>query len=174
MAEGIDTGLVRIDKIQNKIFESRTRVISGCNPKHPKQASEQRTMDSFRYGCDAIKGIFPGMMIRRIDFAMFAATWDIEDKEKIYYPETPTGPQQVTVEDLQALIFYAWNLKPEQIIIDDGTAHYIRKTAKYMSDKFGEPTISPSFTLRISGKPWPGCRWLVRSLTFPPAMILAR
>jgi DNA replicative helicase MCM subunit Mcm2 (Cdc46/Mcm family) len=39
MAEGIDTGLLRIDKIQNKIFESRTRVIFGCNPKHPKQAS---------------------------------------------------------------------------------------------------------------------------------------
>ena len=137
MAEGIDTGLLRIDKIQNKIFECRTRVIFGCNPKHPKQASEQRTMDSFRYGCEAIKGIFPGMMIRRIDFAMFAATWDIEDKEKIYFPETPDTPQQVTDEDLRALIFFAWNLKPEQIVIDDNTAHYIRKTAKYLSDKFG-------------------------------------
>ena len=137
MAEGIDTGLLRIDKIQNKIFECRTRVIFGCNPKHPKQASEQRTMDSFRYGCEAIKGIFPGMMIRRIDFAMFAATWDIEDKEKIYFPEIPDTPQQVTDEDLRALIFFAWNLKPEQIVIDDNTAHYIRKTAKYLSDKFG-------------------------------------
>ena len=137
MAEGLDTGLVRIDKIQNKIFESRTRVIFGCNPRHPKQASGQRTMDSFRYGCEAIKGIFPGMMIRRIDFVMFAASWDIEDKEKIYFPETPNAPQQVTVEDLRALIFYAWNLKPEQIVIDDNTAHYIRKTAKYLSDKFG-------------------------------------
>ena len=137
MAEGIDTGLLRIDKIQNKIFECRTRVIFGCNPKHPKQDSEQRTMDSFRYGCEAIKGIFPQMMIRRIDFAMFAATWDIEDKEKIYYPETPGTPQQVTDEDLRALIFFAWNLKPEQIVIDAATAHYIRKVAKYLSDKFG-------------------------------------
>jgi hypothetical protein len=123
--------------IQNKVFESRTRVLFGCNPKHPKQAAEQRTMDSFRYGCEAIKGIFPQMMIRRIDFAMFAATWDIEDKEKIYFPEKPDGPQEVTVEDLRALIFYAWSLKPEQIIIDDNTAHYIRQVAKYLSDKFG-------------------------------------
>ena len=137
MAEGIDTGLLRIDKIQNKIFECRTRVIFGCNPKHPKQAAEQRTMDSFRYGCEAIKGIFPQMMIRRIDFAMFAATWDIEDKAKIFFPETPNTPQQVTDEDLRALIFFAWNLKPEQIIIDAATAHYIRKVAKYLSDKFG-------------------------------------
>ena len=137
MAEGIDTGLLRIDKIQNKVFECRTRVIFGCNPKHPQQASEQRTMDSFRYGAEAIKGIFPGMMIRRIDFAMFAATWDIEDKEKIYYPEAPDTPQQVTDEDLRALIFFAWNLKPEQIVIDADTAHYIRRMAKYLSDKFG-------------------------------------
>ncbi|MDI6752809.1 MAG: hypothetical protein QME78_00255 [Thermodesulfobacteriota bacterium] len=137
MAEGIDTGLVRIDKIQNKVFESRTRVLFGNNPIHPKQAAEQRTMDSFRYGCEAIKGVYPQMMIRRIDFAMFSATWDIEDKEKIFYPEQPDGPQQVTAENLRALIFYAWNLKPEQIIIDDNTAHYIRKTAKYLSDRFG-------------------------------------
>lgn len=137
MAEGIDTGILRIDKIQNKVFESRTRVIFGCNPKHPKQASEQRTMDSFRYGCEAIKGIFPQMMIRRIDFAMFAATWDIEDKKKIYFPEAPSTPQQVTDEDLRALIFFAWNLKPEQIVIDDKVAHYIRQQAKYLSDKFG-------------------------------------
>ena len=137
MAEGIDTGLLRIDKIQNKIFESRTRVIFGCNPRHPKQASDQRTMDSFRYGCEAIKGIFPQMMIRRIDFAMFAATWDIEDKAKIYFPEIPTTPQQVTDEDLRALIFFAWSLKSEQIVIDPDTAHYIRKVAKYLSDKFG-------------------------------------
>jgi len=137
MAEGIDSGLVRIDKIQNKVFESRTRVLFGCNPKHPKQASDQRTMDSFRYGCEAIKGIFPQMMIRRIDFAMFAANWDIEDKNKIYFPEKPIDPQQVTVEDLRALIFYAWNLRPDQIIIDTNTAHYIRQVAKYLSDKFG-------------------------------------
>ncbi|MBM4288883.1 MAG: minichromosome maintenance protein MCM, partial [Deltaproteobacteria bacterium] len=137
MAEGLDTGLVRIDKIQNKVFESRTRVLFGCNPIHPKRAPGQRTMDSFRYGCEAIKGIFPEMMVRRIDFAIFAASWDIEDKEKIYFPEKPAGPQQVTREDLRALIFYAWNLRPDQIVIDDNTAHYIRQTAKYLSDKFG-------------------------------------
>lgn len=137
MAEGLDTGLVRIDKIQNKIFESQTRVIFGCNPKMPKQASNQRTMDTFRYGCEAIKGVFPVMMIRRIDFAMFAASWDIEDKEKIYFPEKPPCPQQVTDEDLRALIFFAWNLRPDQIVIGESTAQYIRKIAKYASDRFG-------------------------------------
>ncbi len=137
MAEGLDTGIIRIDKIQNKVFESRTRVLFGNNPKDPKQAAEQRTMDSFRYACEAIKGVYPRMMIRRIDFVMFAATWDIEDKQKIFFPELPDTPQQVDVEDLRALIFFAWNLKPEQIIIDPATAKYIREIAKYLSDKFG-------------------------------------
>jgi hypothetical protein len=137
MAEGLDSGLVRIDKIQNKVFESRTRVLFGCNPVHPRRSSGQRTMDSFRYGCEAIKGIFPEMMVRRIDFAMFAASWDIEDKEKIYFPEKPDTVQQVEAEDLRALIFYAWNLKPEQIFISEKTAHFIRQIAKHMSDVFG-------------------------------------
>lgn len=137
MAEGLDSGLVRIDKIQNKVFESRTRVLFGCNPVNPKWHAGQRTMDSFRYGCEAIKGIFPDMMIRRIDFVMFAASWDIEDKEKIYFPEKPDTVQQVALEDIQALIFYAWNLKPEQIVISEKTAKFIRQIAKHMSDEFG-------------------------------------
>jgi hypothetical protein len=137
MAEGMDTGFTRIDRIQNKVFESKTRVIFNCNPKHPRNPGEQRTMDSYQFGCEAIKGIFPQMMIRRIDIVMFSASWDIENKDVIYYPEKPDCAQQVSAEDLRALIFYAWNLKPEQVIIDDNTAHYIRQVAKYLSEKFG-------------------------------------
>jgi hypothetical protein len=137
MAEGIDTGIMRIDRIQNKVFESKTRVLFGCNPVNPKMHASQRTMDSFRYGCEAIQGIFPEMMIRRIDFVMFAASWDIDDKEKIYFPEIPDTEQQVLREDLQALIFFAWNLKPEQIVISERTALFIRQIAKSLSDVCG-------------------------------------
>jgi hypothetical protein len=83
VAEGFDTGLTRIDRIQNKVFESKTRVIFNCNPRHPKKAWEQRTMDSFRYGCQAIQGVFAQMMIRRIDMVLFSTAWDV-DKEKIF------------------------------------------------------------------------------------------
>jgi len=136
MAEGIDTGLTRIDRIQNKVFESATRVIFNCNPRHPQKMWEQRTMDSYRYGCEAIKSVFPQMMIRRIDLVLFSTAWDV-DKEKIFFPVVPEGEPLVSPEDLQALIFFAWNLKPEQIVIDTDTAHYIRKVAKYLSNKFG-------------------------------------
>ncbi|MCK9377495.1 MAG: hypothetical protein M0P73_15250 [Syntrophobacterales bacterium] len=145
MAEGMDTGLTRIDRIQNKVFESCTRVIFNCNPKDQRHFWEQRTMDSYRYCCESIKGIFPVMMIRRIDLAMFVASWDIEDKEKIYFPkDTQENPRRVEPEDLQALIFYAWNLKPEQIVwsTEDSfgnsfdTAGYVKRIAQYLSNKF--------------------------------------
>jgi hypothetical protein len=136
MAEGFDSGLTRIDRIQNKIFESKTRVIFNCNPRHPKKIWEQRTMDSFRYGCQAIMGIFPQMMIRRIDLVLVSTAWDV-NKEKIFFPTEPEGEPLVTPEDLQALVFFAWNLAPEQIIISPETAQYIREIAKYLSGKFG-------------------------------------
>jgi hypothetical protein len=136
MAEGFDTGLTRIDRIQNKIFESQTRVIFNCNPRHPKKMWEQRTMDSFRYGCEAIKGIFPQMMIRRIDLVLFSTAWDV-DKEKIFFPTTQEGEPLVMPADLRALVFFAWNLKPEQIIIEPDVGQYIRKIAKYLCAQFG-------------------------------------
>ena len=137
MAEGIDTGLTKIDRIQAKVFESATRVIFNCNPRHPQKYWEQRTMDSYRYGCEAIQGIFPQMMIRRVDLVMFATAWDIEDKEKIFFPQAPDTLPQLSSKDLQALIFYAWNLKEDQIVISENTAKYIRQTAKYLSKIFG-------------------------------------
>ncbi len=136
MAEGLETGLTRIDRIQNKVFESATRVIFNCNPRHPRKTWEQRTMDGYRYGCEAIKGIFPQMMIRRIDFAMYSTAWDV-DKEQIFFPTRPDGVQQVLPADLRALVFYAWNLKPEQIVVKEDVAYYIRQVAKFLSDKFG-------------------------------------
>lgn len=136
MAEGFDTGLTRIDRIQNKIFESQTRVIFNCNPRHPKKIWEQRTMDSFRYGCQAIQGIFPQMMIRRIDMVLTSTAWDV-DKEKIFFPTAPDSAPLVEPEDLRALVFFAWNLTPEQIIINPQVAQYIKEIAKYLSGKFG-------------------------------------
>jgi len=73
-------------------------------------------MDSYRYGCEAIQGIFPQMMIRRVDLVMFATAWDIENKEKIFFPQAPDTLPQLSSKDLQALIFYAWNLKEDQIV----------------------------------------------------------
>jgi hypothetical protein len=83
MAEGLDTGLVKIDRIQHKTFESTTRTIFSCNPRDPKQFSNQRKMEDFRHGCQALEGLFPDMMLRRVDLFLFATSGDIENKEEI-------------------------------------------------------------------------------------------
>jgi hypothetical protein len=137
MAEAIDTGQLRIARIETRTFESETRVLMICNPKADDRKANQRTMDTFRYGCTSIKDIFPQMMIRRIDLCLFVTSYDIEDKSKIYNPQTSDSPQWLTRENLRALIHYAWNLDIEQIIISPSIATLIRQEALKLAEKYG-------------------------------------
>ncbi len=147
MAEAIDTGQLRIARIETRTFESETRVLIVCNPRMPGREKNQRILSSFRYGCTAIQDIFPQMMIRRIDLCLFAGNSDIKDKSKIYDYENSDNPQWITRENLQALIYYAWNLTADQIIISKHVAQLIRQEALRLSDKFGKcedlPIIHP-------------------------------
>ena len=137
MAEGIDTGTVKIDRIQQRTFESATRVIFSCNPKEPKRAADQKKMEDFRHGCHAVDDLFVTMMLRRIDFCLFASSDDIEDKEEIFNPPEGMGDQQVMADDLRALIFWAWNLQEDQIVIDPKVGRLIRKKSLALSEVFG-------------------------------------
>jgi hypothetical protein len=137
MAEGIDTGTVKIDRIQQRTFESATRVIFSCNPKEPKRAADQKKMEDFRHGCHAVDDLFVTMMLRRIDFCLFASSGDIEDKEEIFNPPEGMGDQQVMADDLRALIFWAWNLQEDQIVIDPKVGRLIRKKSLALSKVFG-------------------------------------
>jgi hypothetical protein len=137
MAEGIDTGTVKIDRIQQRTFESATRVIFSCNPKEPQRAADQKKMEDFRHGCHAVDDLFVTMMLRRIDFCLFASSGDIEDKEEIFNPPEDMGDQQVMADDLRALIFWAWNLQEDQIVIDPKVGRLIRKKSLALSKVFG-------------------------------------
>jgi hypothetical protein len=137
MAEGLDTGIVKIDRIQHKVFESATRTIFSCNPRPPKNSPDQRRMGDLMHGCEALKGLFPDMMIRRVDFCMFATSGDIENKGVVFNPSEDPGPPQVSAEDLRALIFWAWNLKESQVIIPPEVAREIRRVALELSNEFG-------------------------------------
>jgi DNA replicative helicase MCM subunit Mcm2 (Cdc46/Mcm family) len=46
-AEGLDTGIIKINRIQHRTFESTTRTIFSCNPKDPKNSADQRGMSTF-------------------------------------------------------------------------------------------------------------------------------
>jgi hypothetical protein len=137
MAEGLDSGIIKIDRIQHKTFESATRTLFSCNPRDPKQYSNQKKMEDFRHGCQALDGLFPDMMLRRVDFCMFATSGDIENKEEIFNPPENLAPPKVTAEDLRALIFFAWNLKEEQITITTEVGKEIRQESLKLSRVFG-------------------------------------
>ena len=139
MAEALDTGVLKIARVESRTFESMTRCLFSCNPRAEDRYANQRSMDSFLYGCQALSDIFPQMMIRRIDLAMFVANYDIKDKNKIYAPKKLNGvPQVVTHKNFRSLIHYAWNLKPEQIYISDEVGELIRQKALELANKFGQ------------------------------------
>jgi hypothetical protein len=138
MAEALDRGRLKIDRIQNREFSAETRCLFLCNPVDPRRHSDQKTMASFRYGCTAVQAIFPKMMLRRLDMAIFAASFDFKDKAAVFNTPAPDGLKTaVTAENLRALIHYAWNLRPEQIIITKAVAKTIRNEAGRMASVFG-------------------------------------
>ena len=149
MSDSIDSGEIRIAKVQSRTFEAMTRCFFSCNPKMMDRQANQRTMDSFRFGCQALLDIFPAMMLRRLDLGLFAAQFDIEDTSKIYgtLDAVEETKNVVTGKRLRSLIHYAWNLKPEQIIIKKSVAKLIRKLAFKLSEKFGQcvdlPLVCP-------------------------------
>jgi predicted transcriptional regulator len=137
LAEGIETGITKIDRIAQRTFECRTRVILSCNPRHPRIPTEQLTLGSFDHGALALDGLFPSMLIRRVDLCLFASQDDIEDKEAIFNAPQDLSPQRVAAADLRALIFFAWSLKREQIVISSAVGQEIRNVSLELSRKFG-------------------------------------
>ena len=139
MAEALDSGRLQVDRVQNKKFEAETRVIFVCNPRDPRRFSDQKTIGSYQYGCLSLSDIFPKMMLRRLDLAIFAASFDIKNKNDVYSMLPPENYKPlITSDHLRSLIFYAWNLKPEQIIISNEIALLIRQESARLSTRFGQ------------------------------------
>jgi hypothetical protein len=103
-----------------------------------KRSADQRTMGSYKYGCRAVGDIFPKMMLRRLDMVMFAASFDIKNKEAVFNKKKPDGfVQTVSPENIRALIYYAWNLPADHIVIPEDVGLLIREQAAVLSAKFG-------------------------------------
>lgn len=138
MAEALDRGRLKIDRIQNREFAAETRCLFLCNPVDPRRHSDQKTMASFRYGCTSVQAIFPKMMLRRLDLALFAASFDFKDKSAVFNTPAPEDLKTVvTHENLRALIHYAWSLTPERISVSKAVADLIRSEAGRLASIFG-------------------------------------
>jgi len=131
ISKAMEEGFLQIDRVKSKGYESMTRLIMICNPK------KDRVMDSFSFGCESLKGLFPPTIIRRIDLAVFANSGDIQDLSFINRKRGKRVPRKITPEMLRAVIYWTWNLKPEQIIFTSEAEDLCLSQADKMSEKFG-------------------------------------
>jgi hypothetical protein len=141
MADSLDSGRLQVERVASKVFEAETRVIFVCNPRDPHKKHDQKTIGSYQYGCLCLSDIFTKMMLRRVDMVITAASLDIrkEDKDKVYNMVPPDNYKPVISEKhLRSLIFYAWNLNPDQIIISKPIAKMIREESLKLSNIFGQ------------------------------------
>jgi hypothetical protein len=134
---GMENGFFQIDKVRSKGYECMTRLIMIGNPKH------DQIMDAYTFGCETLKGVFPTTMIRRIDLAVLTNSGDILDTSLINKEQMDLANRKITPEMLRAVIFWAWNLKPDQIIIDRETLLYCLAEADKLGNTFGDAVDVP-------------------------------
>ena len=142
LAKAMEEGFLQVDRVQSKGYESQTRLILIANPK------KDRIMDTFAFGCEALKTLFPPMILRRIDLAVFANTSDLQDLSFASPPVTGDTPRQVTPEGLRAVIYWAWTLTPQQIRFAPAAERHCLQRAEALARVYGLagdiPLVPPS------------------------------
>jgi len=131
IAKAMEEGFLQIDRVQSRGYESQTRLILIANPK------KNQVMDSFSFGCEALATILKPFIIRRIDMAIFANTGDLKDLSFINRMRSRNKKRKITPEMLRAVIYWAWNLKPDRIIFTSEAEEYCLKRAAKLEDKYG-------------------------------------
>nr|BDD45325.1 hypothetical protein 3 [Elusimicrobiota bacterium] len=142
ISKAMEEGFLQIDRVQSKGYESMTRLIMICNPKG------DRVMDTFSFGCESLKSLFPPTIIRRTDLAIFTNSGDIKDISFINKKRDKEIPKRITPEMLRAVIYWVWNLKPDQVVFTPEAEQIALSNADEISDKFGDavdvPLVLPS------------------------------
>ncbi len=143
MADAMDSGRLKVDRIVTREFKAETRCLFTCNPKDVSRIANQKTMAAFQYGCRSVRDIFPQMMIRRVDLFAFAASYDLKIDQLASAMSKKKVRPVLTPENYKALIHYAWNLGPEQTIISPDVYKLICKEATRLSGIFGGASDLP-------------------------------
>lgn len=142
ISKGMDEGFLQIDRVASKGYESMTRLIMLANPKYDK------VMDTFSYGCESLRNIFPAPVIRRIDLSAFVNAGNVKAISRINRKTHVNGSRKITPAMLRAVIYFAWNLKPGQIVFTPDAEIECLDTATTVSTVFGDatdiPLVSPS------------------------------
>lgn len=140
MAKGMEEGFIQVDRVSSKGYESQTRLFMMANPKN------DRTMDTFSFGCQAISSVFPSTIIRRTDLVVFANSSDIKDLSFINAPREKGHIGLITPSMLRSAVYWAWNLTPDRIKWEAGAEEEVLAQSKALSDKYGDASDIPLVT----------------------------
>ena len=142
LAKAMEEGFLQIDRVQSKGYESQTRLILIANPR------KDRIMDTFAFGCEALGALFPPMIIRRIDLAVFANVGDLKELSFINRLQSEAVTRKITPDMLRAVIYWAWNLQPDQICFPESAQRHCLERAEELSRTYGFaggiPLVPPS------------------------------
>ncbi len=142
ISKAMEEGFIQIDRVKSRGYESMTRLIMICNPRG------DQVMDSYSFGCETLKGLFSPTIIRRIDLAVFANSGDLQDLSFINRKRPEHTGGKITPDMLRAVIYWTWNLKPENVVFTPEAEEVCLSQADRMSDVFGYavdiPLVPPS------------------------------
>ena len=142
LAKAMEEGFLQIDRVQSKGYESQTRLILIANPR------KDRIMDTFTFGCEALGALFPPMITRRVDMAVFANIGDLKDLSFINRLRSQSPARKITPDMLRAVIYWAWNLHPDQICFPEAAQRHCLECAEDLSRTYGFagdiPLVPPS------------------------------
>jgi len=141
ISKAMEEGFLQIDRVQSRGYESQTRLILIANPK------KDQIMDAFSFGCESLQRLFPPTVIRRTDFAVFANAGDLKDLSFINQKIGASKASRLSPEMLRALIFWVWNLRPEQVDFRPEAEDTCLAQAKEMTEVFGYAADIPLVTL---------------------------
>jgi 5S rRNA maturation endonuclease (ribonuclease M5) len=141
ISKAMEEGFLQIDRVQSKGYESQTRLIMIANPK------KDAVMDSFSFGCESLATILPPTIIRRTDIAVFANSGDLQDLSFINRRRREGSRGRVTPAMLRALVYWAWNLRPEQIAFTPEAEDECLERAQALSETYGFAADIPLITL---------------------------
>ncbi len=141
ISKAMEEGFLQIDRVQSKGYESQTRLVMIANPK------KDLVMDSFSFGCESLTTILPPTIIRRTDVAVFANSGDLKDLSFINRKRAEGNRRRITPEMLRAVVYWAWNLRPEQIIFTSEAEDYCLQRAQELSEVYGYAVDVPLVTL---------------------------
>ncbi len=140
ITKAMDEGIMQVDRVESKAYESQTRAIFMGNPRTP-------TMDHHQFGCQALKQVFPIMMLRRLDFVILANQHDVKNVGSLLQKMRAAPPaQRVTAEMFRALNFLMWNIKPDRIAFSPEAVDACMAAAARLSEKFGYASGIPLIT----------------------------